>query len=347
MVLTTEIIKTKADMKSKRLIKRIALVVVGLLSVIPLQAQHVTTFGFANTTAKASEQVLRKMENNAKLLFEELNRKSDQNGSSLELSDSIVSDFAKNRINGYWNYSHFYCPRTFVPGTACDMVTIDGYQVRDIPVYFKRGEGNLEWIVMTFDKTGKIIDFCLGLSKHDRTIFENGIKVSDTRHSEMIVRFISDFFTAYNTKNIDLIEKMYSEDALIITGRVWNYKNGKNSDLSRTLVKKDKEEKIVLTIQSKKDYIKKLRNIFSNNEYINIRYDEVEVLQSQRNDSIYGVRLNQYWHVSHKANVQGYYDEGKLFLIIDFRNESQPEIWVRTWQPFDVEEFFGMSDFPF
>ncbi len=333
-------------MKSKRSIKRFALVVVGLLLFIPLHAQHITTFSFANT-AHAPEWVLRKMENNAKLLFEEINSKSDLNNSKLELSTAIVSDLARTRINDMWDYSHFYCPRTFVPGFACELMTEDAYQVREIPVYFNKGEGNLEWMVMTFDKSGKIINFCHGLSKHDREIFENGIQVSDVRHSEMIVRFISDFFTAYNTKNIDLIEKMYSEDALIITGRVWKYKNGKNSDLSKTLVNKEKQEEIVLTIQSKKDYIKKLRDIFSNNEYVNIRYDEVEVLQSQKNDSIYGVRLNQYWHVSHKANVQGYYDEGKLFLIIDFRNESQPEIWVRTWQPFDAEEFFGMSDFPF
>ena len=38
--------------------------------------------------------------------------------------------------------------------------------------------------------------------------------------------------------------------------------------------------------------------------------------------------LKQYWHTDR------YQDEGYLFLLIDFRDSDNPQIQVRTWQPY-------------
>lgn len=331
-------------MKTRKSIRRIALIVIGILLSTQVHAQHSTTFKFTDTAPAKVRQV---MQNNADVLFDEINRKYDQDKSELDLPSSVVTPFARDRITTMWAVSHFYCTRTKVIQHVDERVSANVYQVREIPVRFQEGEGDTKWIVLEFDKSGKISDIYCALSEHEYTDFyENGNEVTNMRHREMIQSFVSDFFTAYNMgkEGLDLIEKMYSEDALIITGKVVNYKTGIKNDLSRTLTN---NKMIVYSVQNKKEYMTKLRGIFSRNEYINIRFDSVEIFQSERNPNIYGVRLNQYWHVSRKANVDGYYDEGKLFLIIDFRNESQPEVWVRTWQPFEDQEFFGMGDFNF
>ena len=63
---------------------------------------------------------------------------------------------------------------------------------------------------------------------------------------------------------------------------------------------------------------------------------------------IYGVTMKQYW------NSSTYSDVGYLFLMINFENELQPTIEVRTWQPdkyadsgetIKREEIFKLEDF--
>lgn len=340
-------------MKAKKSIRRIAVIVLGTLLFVQVHAQHATTFKFSET---APEQVLRVMETNANALFSEINRKYDQDNSQLSLSSSAVTDFARNRIANMWAVSHFYCTRTSMNTRVLKMVSSDTYQVRNIPVCYREAENDeyrYQHIVLEFNRSGKIIDLYCTVSEHEYTnVIANSNEVTDLRHREQINNFVSNFFTAYNCKDLKLIEMMYSEDALIITGKVVNYKTSGNNDFSRTLTN---NTRIEYSIQNKKEYLTRLRGIFDRNEYINIKFDGVEIIQSEANPKIYGVRLNQYWHVSKNANVKGYYDEGKLFLIIDFTNEDRPEIWVRTWQPFkdsygnsinySEEDFFSIGDF--
>ncbi len=340
-------------MKTRKSIRRIALIVMGTLLFCQVHAQHATTFKFSET---APEQVLRVMETNANALFSEINRKYDQDNSQLSLSSSAVTDFARNRIANMWAVSHFYCTRTSMNTRVLKMVSSDTYQVRNIPVCYREAENDeyrYQHIVLEFDRSGKIIDLYCTVSEHEYTnVIANSNEVTVLRHREQINNFVSNFFTAYNCKDLKLIEMMYSEDALIITGKVVNYKTSGNNDFSRTLTN---NTRIEYSIQNKKEYLTRLRGIFDRNEYINIKFDGVEIIQSEANPKIYGVRLNQYWHVSKNANVKGYYDEGKLFLIIDFTNEDRPEIWVRTWQPFkdsygnsinySEEDFFSIGDF--
>ena len=344
-------------MKAKKSIRRIAVIVLGTLLFVQVHAQHATTFKFSET---APEQVLRVMETNANALFSEINRKYDQDKSQLSLSSSAVTDSARNRIANMWAVSHFYCILTNINTRVMKMVGSNTYQVRNIPVCYKEGETaeyKYQMIVLEFDMSGKISDLYCTMPEHLYTeVINGGNEVTNNRHRWMIKNFVDNFFTAYNLGlgGLDLIDKMYSEDALIITGKVVNYKTRSNpgTEFSRTLTN---NQRIEYSIQNKRQYMEKLRGIFTRNSYINIRFDGVEVVQSEANSNIYGVRLNQYWHVAPTAKSTGYSDEGKLFLIIDFSNEEQPEVWVRTWQPFQdangnpiqytEEEFFTIGDF--
>ncbi|MBR1513373.1 MAG: hypothetical protein IJ622_03675 [Bacteroidales bacterium] len=342
-------------MKTRKSIRRIAFIIIGTLLFVQGYAQNSITFKFSET---APAQVLRVMESNAKALFTEINQKYDQDNSQLSLSSSAVTDFARNRIANMWAVSHFYCTRTNINTRVMRMVSSNTYQVRNIPVCYKEGETEeykYQMIVLEFDMSGKISDLYCTMPEHMYTeVINGGNEVTNNRHRWMIKNFVDNFFTAYNLGlgGLDLIDKMYSEDALIITGKVVNYKTSRNTEFSRTLTN---NQCIEYSIQNKRQYMEKLRGIFARNSYINIRFDGVEVVQSEANSNIYGVRLNQYWHVAPTAKSKGYSDEGKLFLIIDFSNEEQPEVWVRTWQPYQdangnpiqytEEEFFTIGDF--
>ena len=96
-----------------------------------------------------------------------------------------------------------------------------------------------------------------------------------------------------------------------------------------------------------------LKNAFANNRAIRVTFDEIEVMQHPTNSNIYGVTLHQGW------TSDRYHDDGYLFLIWDFVDESHPPIYVRTWQPdasnqdgkgsqrIAKDEIFSLSDFDF
>ena len=328
----------------------IALIVLGSLLFIQVHAQHATTFKFSET---APEQVLRVMENNANALFAEINSKYDLDNSQLDLSSSVVSEFAQNRIANMWAVSHFYCTRTSMNTRVMKMVSSDVYQVRNIPVCFKEAESDeyrYQHVVLEFDRSGKISDLYCTLYA-PLPITDNSMVMTSQRNIEMINTFLNNYFTAYICKDLNFIERVFSEDILITEGKVLLYR--KKDDNGSKI--QSNSQRIEYIIQNKQHYLEKLRRVFSRNSFVNVKFEGVEIIQSEANPNVYGVRLNQYWHVSGNDNVPGYNDEGKLFLIIYFDNETQPEILVRIWQPFkDVngnviqyseEDFYSIGDF--
>ena len=89
-----------------------------------------------------------------------------------------------------------------------------------------------------------------------------------------------------------------------------------------------------------------MKKIFAGNKYINVLFDEVEVIQHPKWTNIYGVTLKQEWHSNR------YSDVGFIFLMIDFKDENHPLIQVRTWQPEKLDgkvlsrdEVFSLGDF--
>ncbi len=96
------------------------------------------------------------------------------------------------------------------------------------------------------------------------------------------------------------------------------------------------EKKVELIRYSKKEYIKHLSDVFSQKNYsLNISFENIEIMQHPTQSDIYGITILQNW----KSTT--YSDEGHLFLMIDFKEEENPVIWVRAWQP---EEFTKEND---
>jgi len=308
-------------------------------------AQYATEFTFMET---APENVIKTMETNANKVFEEIKRAYDQNKPGLSLSLNNVTADAGKRIQTLWATSHFYCTETGIRARILKSKT--GYQVRNIPVFFKQGnkpEDQYHDIVLEFTAGGKISDVYISIAQNDYTGIMAGAKeVADMRHRQMVVDVVENFRTAYNRKDMSFLNDIYSDDALIITGKV--LKQQKRGDVPTALDRK----KIAYSVLNKKQYLANLQKVFNSNSYINIKFDNIVVTRNEGHPNIYGVTLQQEWNSS-----GGYHDEGWLFLMIDYKDEDNPLIWVRTWQPlkdpnsgedihYNTEDIFGLGDFP-
>ena len=143
----------------------------------------------------------------------------------------------------------------------------------------------------------------------------------------MILDYVEQFRTAYNQKDIDFLENVFSDDALIITGKVIRRKKG-----DRVAILKE-ESDVVYTQHSKQEYIQRLRTrVFPAAKYIQVTFSDIRVAKHPSIEGYYGVTLRQ----GYKSSV--YADDGYLFMIWDFRDESHPQIHVRTWQPYWLDE---------
>lgn len=299
-------------------------------------AQHTTDFKFVET---APSNIRKTMETNVKAVIAEINNAYDQNKVTLTLSSANSTQEAIDRIKSLWNTSHFYCTETDITTRILQVGRTGKWQVINIPVFFIKGETDREQyqdIVIEFTSSGKIDDMYPVIQYLQyKEILENSNEVTDTRRRQVILDFVENFRTSYNRKDRDYLNKVFSNDALIITGKV---------------LKKQRQREIPTPIdvtveyikQTKKEYLDRLNVVFNNNEYINVMFDDINVIQHGRNKNVYGVTLFQKW------NTPTYSDKGWLFIVIDFSNEDNPLIWVRTWQPYQYvskDNVFKLDDF--
>lgn len=157
-----------------------------------------------------------------------------------------------------------------------------------------------------------------------RKVLEGNLQEDDKENRTMILNYVEHLRTAYTTKDIDFIEQVFSQDALIIVGKV--VKSSNNKELQMT----DKT-KVQYNVLSKRNYIKHLKRIFAANAEIDVKFSDFKIRRHPTKEGIYGVTLRQ----GYKSTI--YSDDGYLFLLWDFRNEAMPKIHVRTWQENDWE----------
>ena len=209
---------------------------------------------------------------------------------------------------------------------------------RSIPMSFNFKSNNrtfVEDVVFYFDKDNKISNLTFGLSK--KTV--DDIASNDTWSEEVrmqLMNFMENYKTAYALKRLDYIEKIFSDDALIITGRITKVNNSPEFQyLNNSIVKYNK--------QTKAEYIKKLKYSFASNEFINLRFADNIVKRSGKVNAtnVYGIQIKQDYFSTN------YGDSGYLFLLIDFTDSIAPQIHVRTWQPEKNPDgsIYGLSDF--
>lgn len=290
--------------------------------------------GINNNTLKS------KMENATERILNEVNAAQAGNR-ALNFYLMGVNQRVQSSMAMLWANTPFICTDEEIVEHC--ITTGNGYQIRNIPLLMKPtgerdfNEDEYQEAVISFDKQGNVVSFYLCISMNlYMNVIKSNIELTDLRRRQMILDYVEQFRTAYNQKDINFLNQVFSEDALIITGNVITQKHPEGY----------MTQKIRYNKQNKQQYINNLRRVFKITKYIKVAFDDIEVMRHPTNPDFYGVTLHQGW------TTNSYHDEGYLFLLWDFRNEYAPEIHVRTWQPDKIggrelakDEIFSLSDF--
>ena len=268
------------------------------------------------------------MDNNISVLLTEINR-AGMNDDNLNLSGINMEDGAKDRLNALWQDSRIICNAT-INRSKC-LEDYQGFQARDISVTMRSVDGSqseVRELTVSLNKKGVITGVrpAWEFQESKESILKSSSAVTDTRERYEILKWVEDFRCYYNEKNLKALGQIYSDDALIITGSVVMQR--KNSSDFNTLIENSASYKV----QSKEAYLNRLASVFRSNRRVKVEFDNIEVRRHGSRPHIYGVTLRQKW------STDSYHDEGWLFLLWDFNNPDYPQIYVRTWQPLDVEK---------
>lgn len=266
------------------------------------------------------------IENNAARLLSEFNNAFRENR-ALRLSGIVMPD-AEQSLEMLWENVHFELEDNNISEKL--LMSSDGYQIRNIPLKLQAQDDTemdspYKEGVINFNRQGKITSFYFSIDNNTyKKIMEKGIELDDLAKRMEILDYVERFRTSYNQKDMKFLNQVFSEDALIITGKVVMSKPGADG---MSIVPSIKYSK-----QSKQQYLRNLGNVFRKVKYINVTFDEVKVKRHGNNPNIYGVTVKQGW------NTNTYSDVGYVFMMWDFSDENCPQIHVRTWQPYYMDK---------
>lgn len=206
--------------------------------------------------------------------------------------------------------------------------TSSGYELRGIPVlhtYASINKQSQEFLVLDFDEDFNLVDFnvCVNDFLYQKFVHEGNV-IADWENRLEIIKFLEKYRTAYLTRDIETIDLMFAEDALIIVGRKIEKKS-----LSPDMVKYQKigkEPDYEYLKLKKTEYLVRQRQIFDFQEDISLDFASFDITRKNLNPNIYGVEMRQNYLST------TYSDEGYLFLLLDFEPDN-PLIYVRAWQP--------------
>lgn len=309
--------------------KRLLAMILLTVAVLPAAAQDYVAFELIDGIREGSLKT--KMETHTSRLLTAINT-AERTGGSINFKDIDIDEMASHSIAMLWDNVHF---RTFDDDIISHCLTLSrngsvkGYQVRDIEIDMKPfddtyTDSKVQEICIDYDEKGRIVDFNLTIGTNQyKRIMREGLELEDLERRQEIIDYVQQFRNAYNKKNLAFMEDIFSDDALIITGKV--IRRVPNEGV---YVKPE----IRYSKQSKQQYLANLKSCFARQSYINVVFDDIKVVRSGYNRNFYGVTLIQRW------NSSTYSDEGILFLVWNFENPDEPKINVRTWQPMETDK---------
>lgn len=305
-----------------------------------VSAQNKVDFEIADGISDAALKT--RMEQQVSKLLTAVNT-AEAEGRNVNFSGIDIDDLASHSIVMLWNNVRFRTMDDEIVTNGLRVTSgghLNGWQVRNIEVEMKPLDntytGNqIQEVSIDFDTKGRIVDFnfAIGINQYMR-IMKEGVELDDLDRRMQILHYVEQFRNAYNQKDINFMDAVFSEDALIITGKVIRR-------VPNELQIRSTRPEIQYTKQSKQQYLANLKRVFARNGYINVKFDEIKVLRHGANPNFYGVTLIQHW------NSSTYSDEGILFLVWNFENPDSPQINVRTWQPMETpdDDIFTLDNF--
>lgn len=194
---------------------------------------------------------------------------------------------------------------------------------RGLPVScrFNRGRVFNEKLSFYIDSNSKqITHVAMGLGREAMNDVVLGHLDWSEKSRTRIVGFLEDYRTAYATKNLEYLDKVFDDNAVIVLG--------KRLQVAPQLNKEGymNNHRVQFTQLTKREFLRNLRRQFQSKDYINLHFSQNRIYQLQKGVERYGVEIKQDYYSSN------YGDTGYLTLIFDLTNPDQPVIHVRTWQ---------------
>jgi hypothetical protein len=203
-----------------------------------------------------------------------------------------------------------------------------GYEIRKLEVnhnYPSLHKQATEYLVLDFDTTGTLIDFnlCITDDLYEKFTLQAGYG-NDWGNRQEIIKFIEKYRTAFLTRDMETINLMFADEALILVGRKIKLRDNPGGEVAyQQLPGQPGYEQIKLT---KEEYLTRQKRIFDDQKDIFIDFSTFEIVKKNNAEGVYGVEMRQNY------SSTTYADEGYLFLLIDFNN-ADPLIYIRAWQP--------------
>ena len=194
---------------------------------------------------------------------------------------------------------------------------------RGLPVNcrFNRGRVFNEKLSFYIDSNSKqITHVAMGLGREAMNDVVLGHLDWSEKSRTRIVGFLEDYRTAYATKNLEYLDKVFDDNAVIVLG--------KRLQVAPQLNKEGymNNHRVQFTQLTKREFLRNLRRQFQSKDYINLHFSQNRIYQLQKGVERYGIEIKQDYYSSN------YGDTGYLTLIFDLTNPDQPVIHVRTWQ---------------
>lgn len=194
---------------------------------------------------------------------------------------------------------------------------------RGLPVScrFNRGRVFNEKLSFYIDSNSKqITHVAMGLGREAMNDVVLGHLDWSEKSRTRIVGFLEDYRTAYATKNLEYLDKVFDDNAVIVLG--------KRLQVAPQLNKEGymNNHRVQFTQLTKREFLRNLRRQFQSKDYINLHFSQNRIYQLQKSVERYGIEIKQDYYSSN------YGDTGYLTLIFDLTNPDQPVIHVRTWQ---------------
>lgn len=194
---------------------------------------------------------------------------------------------------------------------------------RGLPVScrFNRGRVFNEKLSFYIDSNSKqITHVAMGLGREAMNDVVLGHLDWSEKSRTRIVGFLEDYRTAYATKNLEYLDKVFDDNAVIVLG--------KRLQVAPQLNKEGymNNHRVQFTQLTKREFLCNLRRQFQSKDYINLHFSQNRIYQLQKGVERYGIEIKQDYYSSN------YGDTGYLTLIFDLTNPDQPVIHVRTWQ---------------
>lgn len=284
-----------------------------------------------------NDSLCKKMETDLTKLLSEINRANSENR-KLNYDGIDIDKIAARNLSNMWKIIPFSIDDTDLHLRCLCQET--GYQIREISITLNSHDPSLEEsltreLSVSFTKKGAISGVRLALNPNIIGTFLHGESTDDNKRRLEMLTFIESYRNYFIEKNIEALEKIYGDDALIITGTAIKQKAMNNIETDRVIYYHNKE-------RGKQYILNRLRKqILTGNRNILVDFDHISVERCGMpgKTNFYGVSLHQICsNIKHSTSNDSYTsirpDEGWLFMLWEFpEDEGVPIIHALCWQP--------------